>query len=92
MNETIRALGVFLLSCTLAAGSLLALCLLADRHYKARLAKEYTGIEASMRPEQVKARAEHHRWQHRYTPTPCEDYPYYAAETRWEAEVRNKPQ
>lgn len=63
MNETIRVLGVFLLSCTLAAGSLLALCLLADRHYKARLAKEYAGIEASMRPEQVKARAEHHRWQ-----------------------------
>ena len=32
MNETIRALGVFLLTCTLAVGSLLAAYLLVDKH------------------------------------------------------------
>ena len=43
-----------------------------------------------MKPEMEKARAEHQRWQQRYKPEPCEDYPYYVAETRWDAEVRNR--
>ena len=88
--DTARTLSVFLLSCTLAVGSLLAIYLLVDKHYKARLAKDYAEIEASMKPEMEKARAEHQRWQQRYKPEPCEDYPYYTAETRWEAEIRNR--
>ena len=90
MNDTVRTLSVFLLTCTLALGSLLAAYLLVDKHYTARLAKDYAEIEASMKPEMEKARAEHQRWQQRYKPEPCEDYPYYAAETKWEAEVRNR--
>lgn len=90
MNETIRALGVFLLTCTLTVGSLLAIYLLVDKHYKARLAEDYAEIEARMKPELERTHAEHLRWQQRYKPEPCEDYPYYAAETKWEAEIRNR--
>ena len=87
MYDTVRTLSVFLLTCTLAVGSLLAIYLLVDKHHKARLAKDYAEIEARMKPELERTRTEHLRWQHRYYPEPCEDYPYYAAETRWEAEI-----
>ena len=89
MNDTVRTLSVFLLTCTLAVGSLLTIYLLVDKHHKARLAKDYAEID-SMKPELEKTRAEHLRWQQRYKQEPFEDYPYYVAETRWEAEVRNR--
>ena len=89
MNDTVRTLSVFLLSCTLAVGSLLAVYLLVDKHYKARLAEDYAEID-SMKSDLNKTRAEHLRWQQRYKPEPFEDYPYYVAETRWDAEVRNR--
>ena len=90
MNDTVRTLGVFLLTCTLAVGSLLAIYLIVDKHHKARLAKDYAEIAARMKPELERTHAEHLRWQHRYKPLRWEDYPYYAAETRWDAEVRNR--
>ena len=90
MNDTVRTLSVFLLTCTLAVGSLLAIYLLVDKHHKARLTKDYAEIEARMKPELEKTRAEHLRWQQRYKQEPFEDYPYYVAETRWDAEVRNR--
>ena len=90
MNDTVRTLSVFLLTCTLAVGCLLAVYLLVDKHYKARLAKDYAEIEARMKPELERTRAEHLRWQQRYKPLRWEDYPHYAAETRWDAEVRNR--
>ena len=83
MNDTVRTLSVFLLSCTLAVGSLLAVYLLVDKHYKARLAEDYAEID-SMKSELEKTRAEHLRWQQRYKQEPFEDYPYYVAETRWD--------
>ena len=43
-----------------------------------------------MKPELEKTRAEHLRWQQRYKQEPFEDYPYDVAETRWDAEVRNR--
>ena len=53
MNDTVRTLtlSVFLLTCTLALGSLLAIYLLVDKHHKARLAKDYAEIEACMKSE-----------------------------------------
>ena len=44
----------------------------------------------SMKSDLNKTRAEHLRWQQRYKQEPFEDYPYYVAETRWDAEVRNR--
>ena len=86
MYDTVRTLSVFLLSCTLAVGSLLAIYLLVDQHYKAQLAEDYAVI-ARMKPELERIHAEHLRWQHRYKPLRWDDYPYYAAETRWDAEI-----
>ena len=87
MYDTVRSLSVFLLSCTLAIGSLLAIYLLVDKHHKTQLAEDYAETEARMKPELERTRAEHLRWQHRYKPLRWEDYPYYAAETRWDAEI-----